>query len=367
MGASARADAEETAVVKRNHADEQFRLLFEAAPNGLLAVDADGRIVLLNAQVEKMFGYCREDLIGQTVEMLVPPRLRGGHIDQRGRFAADAQMRPMGTSNDLLGVRKNGSEFPIEVGLDTVVTGIGDLVIAAVADVTERKRTEEGGILLENARARIEVCQQLGMPAAVLQHDGRVLLLNPLLQKLRSQFVLTGDRINLSNTTANELFLQAVACLDSAITDQIVDSIPVPAADDHPPLIFHLLPMKGSFGNTLGILVVTTLDALGVPSADLVKGLFALAPAEARVAALIGSGLSPRQAARRLDLSEGNVRTTLKHVFGKVGVSRQNELAVLLTKLALRRSSRARVRKTGEFSGTMTPQSQDMRSTDDST
>ena len=93
--------------------------------------------------------------------------------------------------------------------------------------------------------------------------------------------------------------------------------------------------MRGSFGSTLGILVVTTLDALGVPSADLVKGLFALAPAEARVAALIGEGLSPRQVAKRLDLSEGNVRTTLKHVFGKMGVSRQNELAVLLTKLAL--------------------------------
>jgi DNA-binding CsgD family transcriptional regulator len=73
-----------------------------------------------------------------------------------------------------------------------------------------------------------------------------------------------------------------------------------------------------------------------MPSADLVQGLFALAPAEARVAALIGSGLSPRQAAKQLGISEGNVRTALKHVFGKVGVTRQNELAVLLTKLALR-------------------------------
>jgi PAS domain S-box-containing protein len=322
-------------VAKRKRVDERFRLLFEAAPNGLLAVNAAGRIVLLNAQVEKIFGYCREDLIGQTVEVLVPRRLPGRQIDQCTDFAATALTLPMGMSNDLFGVRKDGSEFPIEVGLDRVDIGMGDLVIAAIADVTERKQTEERGVLLENARAKIEACQQLGMPAAVLQHDGRVLSLNPLLQELRSQFVLTGDRINLSNATANELFLRAVAGLDSTIIDQIVGSIPVPAADGYPPLVFHLLPMRGSFGSTLGILVVTTLDALGVPSADLVKGLFALAPAEARVAALIGEGLSPRQVAKRLDLSEGNVRTTLKHVFGKMGVSRQNELAVLLTKLAL--------------------------------
>lgn len=172
------------------------------------------------------------------------------------------------------------------------------------------------------------------MPAAVLQRDGRVLLLNPLLKKLRSQFVLKDDRIKLSDAMANERFLQAVACLDTADTDQIVRSIPVLAADDHPPLIFHLLPMKGSLGTTFGILVVTTLGTLGEPSNHLVQSLFALARAEARVAALIGSGLSPRQAAKQLGISEGNVRTTLQHVFGKIGVSRQNELAVLLAKLA---------------------------------
>ena len=94
--------------------------------------------------------------------------------------------------------------------------------------------------------------------------------------------------------------------------------------------------MEGSFGSTLGILIVTMLDALDVPSSELVERLFALTSAEARVAALIGSGLSPRQAAEKLGISEGTVRTTLKHVFTKVGVSRQSELAVLLTKLTLR-------------------------------
>ena len=93
--------------------------------------------------------------------------------------------------------------------------------------------------------------------------------------------------------------------------------------------------MEGSIGRTLGVLVVTTLDALGVPLTSLVEKLFALAPAEARVAALIGSGLSPRRAAEQIGISEKNLRTTLQHVFAKIGVSRQSELAVLLTKLTL--------------------------------
>jgi DNA-binding CsgD family transcriptional regulator len=117
------------------------------------------------------------------------------------------------------------------------------------------------------------------------------------------------------DSVKSQFFLQAVASLDSENTDQAVHLIPVLAADDYRPLIFHLLPMKGPLGTTLGILVVTTLGSSGMPSADLVQGLFALAPAEARVAALIGSGLSPRQAAKQLGISEGNVRTALKHVW----------------------------------------------------
>lgn len=301
-----------------------------------MAVDADGRIVVLNAQIEKIFGWSREELIGRPVEELIPQRLRPGHGVLRMCFAAAPKARPMGAGRFLAGLRKDGSEFPVEIGLNPIATARGNIVIASVVDITEQKRAEEPKILLERARAKMEVCQQLGMPAAVLQRDGHVLLLNALLKKLHSQFVLTGDRIKLSDEIANAHLTHALARLDALDPDRIGRSIPVLAAEGHPPLIFHLLPMKGSFGNVLGILVVTTVAELGVPAEDLVQGLFALAPAEARVAALIGSGLSPRQAAEQLGISEGTVRTTLKHVFGKTGVSRQSELAVLLTKLALR-------------------------------
>jgi PAS domain S-box-containing protein len=314
--------------------DDQFRILFEAAPNGVMAVDTAGCIIQLNAQIEKMFGYSREELIGRPAEVLVPARFRQKHAGLRKKFAAAPWMRPMGMGLDLLGARKNGSEFPVEVGLNSMATN--NVVVATIVDITERKRAEQENDRHDNARSRVQVCQQLGMPAAVLREDGRVVLTNPLFKELHSQFVLKGDRIEVADPTENELFKRELASLDRRDHDEIVYSCPIPAADDYPPLIFHLLPMESSFGHTFGLLVVTTLDALDVPLDNLARRLFALTPAEARVAALIGGGLSPRHAAEKLDISEGNLRTALKHVFKKVGISRQSELAILLTKLALR-------------------------------
>ena len=313
---------------------DQFRMLFEAAPNGVMAVDAAGCIVQLNAQIEKMFGYSREELIGRPADVLVPARFRQKHAGLRKKFAAAPQMRPMGMGRDLLGARKNGSEFPVEVGLNSMATN--NVVVATIVDITERTRAAEENDRYDNARSRVQVCQQLGMPAAILREDGRVVLTNPLFKELHSQFVLRGDQIEVADPAENELFKRELASLDRRNNDEIVYSCPIPAADGYQPLIFHLLPMESSFGHTFGLLVVTTLDALDVPLDNLARRLFALTPAEARVAALIGGGLSPRRAAEKLDISEGNLRTTLKHVFTKVGISRQSELAILLTKLALR-------------------------------
>jgi PAS domain S-box-containing protein len=315
--------------------NDRFRMLFEAAPNGVIAFDAAGCIILLNAQVEKMFGYSRAELIGRPTEVLVPVRFQQGHAGLRKKFAAVPQIRPMGTGRDFLGARKDGSEFLVEVGLNSMAS-MGNVVVATIVDITERKRAADEKIIYERVQERVQVYQQLGIPAAVLQQAGQVVLTNPLFKDLHSQFVFKGDRIEVSDPTVNESFKQELASLDRRNHDKIVYSSPVFAADGHTPLIFHLLPMEGSVGATLGILIVTMLDALDVPSSELVERLFALTSAEARVATLIGSGLSPRQAAKKLGIAEGTVRTTLKHVFTKVGVSRQSELAVLLTKLILR-------------------------------
>jgi len=122
---------------------ERFRLVVEAAPNGIVVVNEAGTITLVNAQTEKAFGYTRAELVGQSVEVLVPDRFRAPHPAQRRGFFADPKARAMGAGRDLFGRRKDGSEFPLEIGLSPITTREGLVVLAAVVDVTERKRAEE--------------------------------------------------------------------------------------------------------------------------------------------------------------------------------------------------------------------------------
>jgi DNA-binding CsgD family transcriptional regulator len=251
----------------------------------------------------------------------------------RTEFAAAPHIRPMGIGRDLIGARKDGSEFYVEVGLNPAVTSLGNVVVVTVVDVTERKLAAEDEIIRDHAFVHMQVCQQLGMPAVVLRHDGRALLMNLLFKRVSSQFSFREDWIEVSNPAAREAFKQALSCLAAGNGEDAAAPNPVFAATGDPPLILHLLPLNSDLRSAYGILVVTMLGATDVPSSDLVQRLFTLAPAEARVAALIGSGLSPRQAAEKLNISEGTVRTTLKHVFTRVGVSRQSELVALLAKL----------------------------------
>jgi PAS domain S-box-containing protein len=198
--------------------NDQFRMLFESAPNGIMATDVAGCIIQLNAQMERMFGYSREELIGRPVEILVPERFRQGHAGLLRKFAADPKVRVMGMGRHLTARRKDGSEFAVEIGLNHIAATEGDIIVATVVDITALKQ----------------------------------------------------------------------------------------------PLV------------------------IGQSLSDLLQRLFALTHAEARIAELIGSGFSPREAAKKLRISEGNARNTLKHVYRKVGVSRQSKLAVVLTKLSPR-------------------------------
>ncbi|NTV10965.1 MAG: PAS domain S-box protein [Zoogloea sp.] len=122
---------------------ETFRSLVEAAPNAIVLVGKDGRITLVNAQTEKMFGYERRDLFGQPVEILVPERFRMRHPSLRGSFFATPSARSMGAGRDLYGLRKDGSELPVEIGLNPVETRQGMMVMASIIDISERKRAEE--------------------------------------------------------------------------------------------------------------------------------------------------------------------------------------------------------------------------------
>ncbi|ANS70176.1 putative PAS/PAC sensor protein [Streptomyces lincolnensis] len=122
--------------------EDRFRGLLEAAPDAMVIVDGTGTIRLVNAQTEALFGYSREDLLGRPVELLIPHRFHAHHTRHRDGYAANRQVRPMGAGLDLHGLRKNGTEFPVEISLSPLETANGLLVSAAVRDVSDRKAAE---------------------------------------------------------------------------------------------------------------------------------------------------------------------------------------------------------------------------------
>ena len=130
-------------VTEQKEAESRFRDLLEAAPDAILEADRDGRIVLLNQAAEDMFGYGRQELIGQRIEMLVPGDLRGGHTHHRARYFDHPTKRPMGSGLKLKAQRKDGSSFPVEISLSPVKAESGLHVTAIVRDVSQRTRNED--------------------------------------------------------------------------------------------------------------------------------------------------------------------------------------------------------------------------------
>lgn len=126
----------------REQLDTRFRMAFEAAPTGLVIVDTKGAILFANVQTERMFGYGRDELIGQPVEILIPLRIREDHRRQRTAYSEAPTSRMMGVGRDLYGLRKDGSEFPVEIGLNPSHQSGEPSVLAVIADISERKRTE---------------------------------------------------------------------------------------------------------------------------------------------------------------------------------------------------------------------------------
>jgi protein-histidine pros-kinase len=124
-------------------AEALFRSLLESAPDGVLVAGIDGRITLVNAQVERLFGYRRDELVGQPVELLIPKRLRGRHVGHRDEYAAAPRTRQMGVGLELVGRRKDGSEVPVEISLSTQDVDGSPCITAIIRDVTEQRQIRQ--------------------------------------------------------------------------------------------------------------------------------------------------------------------------------------------------------------------------------
>lgn len=160
-------------ITDRKAAEAQFKQVFESSYIGMLMVAEDGRITLANPRIEETFGYRRDELIGQPVEVLLPERFRTTHHGQRMAFVASGASRPMAKGRELHGCRKDGGEFPVEIGLTPVNTSQGPQVLASITDITERKQNDASRFRLQQA---IDHGQD-GM--ALLDSDGRYLYMNP--------------------------------------------------------------------------------------------------------------------------------------------------------------------------------------------
>lgn len=148
-----------------------FRNVLESAPDAMIIIDHHGKIAVVNAQAEDMFGYSRKQLLGQEIEMLLPEEVRDRHISHRAGFAADPKLRPMGINLELRGRRRDGSEFPVEISLSPFTSASGAFISSVIRDVTSRKEMEQELIAARQQAERANKANNAFLAAA--SHDLR--------------------------------------------------------------------------------------------------------------------------------------------------------------------------------------------------
>ena len=206
---------------EQQNATNTFHALLEAAPDAMVIVGSDGRILFANAQTDQMFGYAREDLVGKEVEMLLPPRFRGNHVRYRTEFFAEPSVRRMGIGLELFGLRRDGTEFPIDISLAPLRIEAGLYVSAAIRDVTERQEYEQ------RLRRQHEEIMELSTP--VIQVWDKVLTL-PLigtLDSMRAARLTEGLLVRIGETQAEVVIfdISGVPTIDTMVAQHLLQTV----------------------------------------------------------------------------------------------------------------------------------------------
>jgi PAS domain S-box-containing protein len=229
--------------------EQNTRLILETAPAGMLAVDANGIITLVNASVERLFGYGREELLGRSVEVLVPARLRPEHAQLRSAYMVLPTSRAMGAGRDLFGLQKGGAEVPVEIGLNPVVRENKTGALATIVDISERKAAEKKQqILVHEVQHRAK-----NLLASIQIIAARTLTDDRPLSESREDFL---SKVQALARTQDLFFSSGKATLDGIVRGEMagflgqvsIDGVDVsltPAAAQNFTLIIHELATNG--------------------------------------------------------------------------------------------------------------------------
>ena len=229
-------------------AEEKFRRVVETAPDAIVLANPEGRIVMINPQAEHMFGYAQQELIGQPVEILVPERFRGGHAHNRSAYLRKPVIRLMGVGQELCVVRKDGSEFPVEISLSPIETVDGTLVSSTIRDITERKQlalqARRSTILEERSRMARDVHDTMaqGFTGIVLNLEAAEEASADLPEEVRNRIARARDvaRQNLEEVRRSVLMLSASPAVEEDLASAIRESVKNVCSNTNVPVGFSV-------------------------------------------------------------------------------------------------------------------------------